>query len=310
MSRKKQNVSEESTPKAQAPYDIGLRGNVDDFYAAVKAAEDDCAAKKTAYDDYDKKSNGGMAMRWGALDKFFAFEKAYQEAQRVPFKIRTEFYEGAFRAFLDNRPDNIQHIMANPGNFCRYAYSTEKDLPVTTLVALLDKSAAPDAVPEKALAEVTEDQKHDILDRSLLQVVSQRTIVEEQVAILLKAGANASYNSNQIMARALHHGAPAGVLNRLLRKGADCDEALQTMYNNRGYYGDTPHELKILQQAARIRELEEMVADLTGEKPQKQDAAALAVPAETSVAEASSPAAKATGTPIRGFRKVTLQPSR
>jgi hypothetical protein len=285
MRRKnKKAVSEESTPKGRTPHDIGLNGTVEDFYAAVKTAEEDLAVKKTAYEVYAKKTKYGMTESiryWDPFTKYLALQSAYLLAKHVPPQIRQGFNQGAIEAFLDNpsRPENIQHILSNPKDFCT-EYETEDGLVTSTLVTLLSKSGTPDTVSGIAFEKVAEDKKHGILDRTLLALVSGNcTDIESSVSILLKAGADASYDSNQTLAKALYRDAPAGVLDMLIKHGADCDKALQTMRDNRGSYGDIPYKLEILQQAARIRQLEETIEELTGEKPQTR--AAVAPPAST-----------------------------
>jgi hypothetical protein len=310
MIKKKKKISAESTPQGPTPYEIGRDGTVEDFYAAVKAAREDIVVKEATYKRSDKRSDFLLT----SLKKYRADQQAYLAAKKVPSQMPAEFYRGACEAFQDGRPGNIQHILSVPDEFCsrKYKYGLESDLPERTFFKLLTESANPESVPELALAKVAEDKKQHILNSVLSSVIGcEEADIERCVTTLLKAGADASYKSNAVLAYALYTDIPAKVAELLVEYGANFDEALQTMRDNRVIYGATPEKIEALQRKdARIRELEETIAELTGVKPQAQGAAASPVPAETAAEQdaAAPPAPVKTAARIPGFggSKITL----
>lgn len=264
---KKNKNKTDTTPKSPTYHEMGLHGTVDDFYAAVKAAKEDLAAKKSAYKKSKKTYDN-----WNAgYKKHYVNQEAYWAAKNVPYQIQREFLQGACAAFQDDRPENIQHILSVPGEFLSFEYDTGADVAERTFMPLLVDSANPDTVPDKALARVAKDERQGILDYALCNVAQGwYGDVEKLVSALLKADAKAS---NKILALALHKDVSDEVAGLLIKYGANLDEALETMRNDRNYYGGTPEKIEALQcKDARIRELEETIAELTG-TPKKTDAA-------------------------------------
>jgi hypothetical protein len=295
MRRKKQEVvHEDIIPQGPPPYELGLNETVADFYAAVRAAEEDIEAKRAAAKKSEEKymrtfRDGGEK----GHQQYLADQKALGIARDVPDQIRKEFLRGACDAFLENppRPDNLQHILSNPEKFLAKDKSEDRFV-IGTLVTLLRQSANPDTVFDRSLAKVTADRKQEILDRTLMSLVCDYRDIEGPVSILLKAGAKGLGGLSVVLAHAFHLEHPDAITDMLIAKGATIEGALERMHAYPDYYGDAPKKVADFEYRrktdARILDLElkleAATRELTDRKPGKPEAAASAPPAPAQAA--------------------------
>ncbi len=126
-------------------------------HALNAAAETYVEAQKAIFDAYHKKSNGGMSLMY-SLQKYFQLRYTYDEAAKAPYQMHQELKKGAVAAFLDGRPENLQHMIAHPQEFLESQYQNAKDCSITLLIQLTGKM--PDAgVPLPALAKVDKTEQ-------------------------------------------------------------------------------------------------------------------------------------------------------
>lgn len=275
--RKKENAQQESV--AQAPREIGLNGAVGDLYLADKAAKEDLAVKEAAFkktkEKYDRRDV------FYNKRKYLADRDAYEAAAKVPYQIHRGLYEGAVEAFLDKRHENLQEIISCPEAFLQSKDQSAGNLVTGMLISLISEVPTPETLL-LALANVDEEKRRDILDRTLWALVWGYNNIEETASVLLKAGARADYNSSGILAAAIHKGQPVAVIDMLLDNGAKFDEAIATMRAKALLYGDSADRLEFLQYKketqATIAQLKATIDELTTRLENKGEAP-VAVPA-------------------------------
>jgi len=299
MGLRKKQTADQSAETGPSPYDIGFKGSVEDINQADKAAHADIEAKRVAHVEYARKSDNGMSLRH-SLDKHWALRDAFHAAEKVPFEIHQQLQQGAFNAFLEGRPENLQEILARPEEFLAQ-YQSEEKLVTSMLIQLADR-VSDSRVPLLALANVEEGKRQEMLDNALHVLVSNGYNNMEKISsVLLSAGANAGHGSSKTLAAAISNGSTA-VIEMLQEKGASFDEAVQTMRTNPRQYGNNADRLEFLEYRkkaeATIKELKETIKELTA-KQKKEDPASPA-PAETT--------ASATSTKYDRLRRLAASP--
>jgi hypothetical protein len=260
---KNKNQSEEPVSQEPSAYEIGLNGTVEEFYAALEAAKEDAKAAQAAYEAYDKKKT------FFSMEKWCSLRDANSAAQNRCSQMPYQFHEGAIAAFRQNRPENIQAILADPEKFHR-EYEDSDTFLIRAFFQLLTDTSVPEAVPAPALAKIAADKRQYILNVALFKLIDEYKNIENTVSALIKAGADAGYESSAPLAIALHKGTPDKVVDMLIENGATLDAALQRMQDNRDFYGPTLEKIETLRYKAetdaKIRELEETIAQLTEAK--------------------------------------------
>ena len=137
---------------------IGLTGTVEEFHTEVAKAQMDLEIIKKAYSRIFKVTLDFPSPKYKRL------HEALRLARDIPFEMRRDFMRGSVEAFLAGRPDNIQAIVANPSDFLQ-PFQAEEILAHTTIIKLMNKSTAPETVPDIAFATIP-SQKQEYLDKA------------------------------------------------------------------------------------------------------------------------------------------------
>lgn len=247
------------------PYQIGLYGTVTELNEADLAAQVDLDIKKAAYEVSAIKTDEGTKI-FGHR-KYNRLSEAYNLAAVVPYQIHQKLYDGAFHAFLEGRPENLQEILANPARFRRYGWERPENILFDTIIELVRLKPDP-LVPAGALKKIATDERPAILDETLHQVIrnkSKDSGLESIVFILLKAGARAK---GTMLAVAIDRGAPQAVQDLLLKHGTSYQDALRVMRQNPASYSDgAADRLELAMTKEAKTHLENIMRTLTGEEP-------------------------------------------
>ena len=250
--------------KAPTPYEIGLKNSLVDFIQADYAAVTEYRAKQ-AEAQAQIKDSPLYGLKEKQVARNAALEKVIGWAADKADKTREELQKGARQAFLENRPEKIQVILAEPEKFLplgrHLSLRKEDDLVSDTLINLMNSSDDAATIPALALARISnEKKKQTIISRTLYVLIAnyKGAQFEKITAALLQAGAKASSLS---LADAVHRKLPQAVVDMLIDKGASFTQARTILQARRSENADR------LDFIERIKELEENIKDLTGNTP-------------------------------------------
>src|SRR4051812_25918827 len=139
MSRKKRPEAVETGP---SPYEIGLYGSTMDLYLADAAAKADIPVLEAVY-KAEQKKHDRIFGAFRSLTKLWAARDARNAAQNLPYEIHQQLYDGAYKAFRDGRPENLQEILANSEEFKRNSWDRPERILSQTLIFLAGKDPDP-----------------------------------------------------------------------------------------------------------------------------------------------------------------------
>jgi hypothetical protein len=175
-------------------------------------------------DNYDTGKNASTDKFLSALKKL----KSYAPDTRDKNKV---LLDGAAQAFREGRPQNVQTAIANVKALdSRYC----PNLVPVVLFEISKNSGDKLSAINRALANVPEDGRQDVLNHALNDAIGNKIGDESFFAALLEAGADAKADVNGpsgLLATAISGAAPLSFIKLLHDSGADFDHALGTLHS-------------------------------------------------------------------------------
>lgn len=211
---RKKKIAEEPKP---TPFEIGRTGTVEQFGAANDAA-------------IARQSKGKHLKSKGV----FWFEPTFPEY--LGTEDQNNLWDGAVQALHEDRPENIQAILLDPGKFAIRGGSvsgnihSESFVRLVLLRQLIKESSDPAADIRLALAAFEPEGKQHILDSVLHEASKVAPFPGTAfIAAILDAGANGNAQNGYVFANAIYYDLPEDTIQLLYKKGASFRDALSIM---------------------------------------------------------------------------------